>query len=158
MSSQEQSRPAVSDVSQPVIKTDVTVEGVTGGPALSHKPLVVGLAAFALGLGAVIFFGIRARGQAEPQLKAATDQTATPLVEVTHPKEGAPEEIVLRGTTQAFTDTPIYARTNGYLKRWYLDIGAHVKKKATCSPRLKHRNSTNNCSRRGRILKPRRPT
>ena len=31
------------------------------------------------------------------------------------------------GNTQAFNDTPIYARTNGYLKRWYVDIGAHVK-------------------------------
>ena len=37
------------------------------------------------------------------------------------------QEIVLPGNTQAFNDTPIYARTNGYLKHWYVDIGAHVK-------------------------------
>jgi RND family efflux transporter MFP subunit len=37
------------------------------------------------------------------------------------------DEIVLPGNTQAYTDTPIYARTSGYLKRWYFDIGAHVK-------------------------------
>src|SRR6185295_12478465 len=42
---------------------------------------------------------------------------------------GAPtREILLPGTTQAFTDAPIYARTSGYLERWYFDIGALVKK------------------------------
>jgi len=34
---------------------------------------------------------------------------------------------VLPGSAQAFTDTPIYARTSGYLKKWYFDIGARVK-------------------------------
>ena len=37
-------------------------------------------------------------------------------------------ELALPGNTQAFTDTPIYSRTNGYLKNWYFDIGAHVRK------------------------------
>jgi RND family efflux transporter MFP subunit len=40
---------------------------------------------------------------------------------------GLSQEIVLPGNTQAFNDTPIYARTNGYLKHWYVDIGTHVK-------------------------------
>ena len=40
---------------------------------------------------------------------------------------GLSQEIVLPGNTQAFNDTPIYARTSGYLKHWYVDIGAHVK-------------------------------
>jgi RND family efflux transporter MFP subunit len=45
------------------------------------------------------------------------------------PRQGAPtNEIVLPGVTQAFIDAPIYARTNGYLKHWYFDIGARVKK------------------------------
>ena len=35
---------------------------------------------------------------------------------------------MLPGNTQAFTDAPIYSRTNGYLKRWYVDIGSRVKK------------------------------
>lgn len=80
-------------------------------------------------LAAVIIFGIRSRVEAEANLKTTTEESATPLVHVIHPKEGAPaEEIVLPGTTEAFTDTPIYARTNGYLKSWYFDIGARVKK------------------------------
>jgi multidrug efflux pump subunit AcrA (membrane-fusion protein) len=49
-------------------------------------------------------------------------------VNVILPTSGAvSQEIVLPGNTQAFNDTPIYARTNGYLNRWYVDIGAHVK-------------------------------
>jgi RND family efflux transporter MFP subunit len=47
---------------------------------------------------------------------------------VVHPKLGAPtEELVLPGNMEPFTDAPIYARTNGYVRRWYVDIGAHVK-------------------------------
>ena len=37
------------------------------------------------------------------------------------------QEFVLPGNMQAYTDSPIYARTNGYLKKWYFDIGARVK-------------------------------
>ena len=37
-------------------------------------------------------------------------------------------DLALPGNVQAFTDTPIYSRTNGYLKKWYFDIGAHVRK------------------------------
>jgi RND family efflux transporter MFP subunit len=47
------------------------------------------------------------------------------------PKAGAPvNTFVLPGNVTAFTDAPLYARTNGYLTRWYYDIGAHVKKGA----------------------------
>lgn len=127
MSLQEKPKPTVTVANPPEIQTQTTVEAATEGP--SRKPLLVGLVVSLLCLAAVIAFGIWARVQAESKLDAATDKAATPLVEVTHPKEGAPtEEIVLPGTTQAFTDTPIYARTNGYLKRWYFDIGARVKK------------------------------
>ena len=56
------------------------------------------------------------------------ERLAVPTVAVIRPKLGAPQsEIVLPGNIQAFTDSPIYARTNGYLKKWYVDIGARVK-------------------------------
>jgi RND family efflux transporter MFP subunit len=90
--------------------------------------LFVGLAAGALVLCVVIFWGIRDRAQAENALGARTERAAIPTVTVIQPNSGGlPLEIVLPGNTQAFNDTPIYARTNGYLKRWYVDIGAHVK-------------------------------
>ena len=87
--------------------------------------LVVAVAALAL----LLYSGIYSRVTAESRLKQRTEDAAIPTVEVVFPKEGAPtQEIVLPGTTQAFTDAPIYARTNGYLRHWYFDIGARVKK------------------------------
>jgi RND family efflux transporter MFP subunit len=84
--------------------------------------------ATAAGLGVIIHSGITSRAAAESRLVSATDEAAIPAVNVVHPVAGAPiQEIVLPGNTQAFTDTPIYARTSGYLKKWYFDIGARVK-------------------------------
>ena len=80
-------------------------------------------------LGYEIRHGILVRAAASEELARATDQAATPVVSVVHPRAAAPmQEIVLPGNTQAFTDSPIYARTNGYLAHWYFDIGARVKK------------------------------
>lgn len=79
-------------------------------------------------LGSAIYFGIRSRVADAKTLAHATEQSAIPIVNVVHPKRGAPStEIVLPGGAQAFVDAPIYARTNGYLKRWYFDIGARVR-------------------------------
>jgi len=88
--------------------------------------LGVGVLAGALGLG--IVWGIRARSAADTTLRQTTAEAAVSLVRVVSPKPGAPtQEILLPGTTQAFTDAPIFARTSGYVKGWYFDIGAHVK-------------------------------
>jgi RND family efflux transporter MFP subunit len=58
-----------------------------------------------------------------------TAQAALPAVSVVSPQRTAPaDEIILPGNVQPFITSPIYARTNGYLKKWYFDIGAHVKK------------------------------
>jgi RND family efflux transporter MFP subunit len=76
----------------------------------------------------LLYSGIHSRVAAESQLRKRTEEAAVSTVAVVSPREGAPtQEIVLPGSTQAFTDAPIYARTSGYLKRWYFDIGAHVK-------------------------------
>jgi RND family efflux transporter MFP subunit len=62
-------------------------------------------------------------------VRAETTQMSLPSVSVATPERSAPlREIVLPGNVQPFTSAPIYARTNGYLKTWYADIGAHVKK------------------------------
>jgi RND family efflux transporter MFP subunit len=83
------------------------------------------LAALAL----LLYSGIHSRAGAESRLKQRTEEAAVPTVDVVYPREGAPtQEIVLPGNTQAFSDAPIYARTSGYLNRWYFDIGAHVQK------------------------------
>ena len=89
---------------------------------------LLGIAVLAGALGLGIFWGLRARSAANTTLRQTTAEAAVSLVRVVSPKPGAPtQEIRLPGTTQAFTDAPIFARTNGYVKGWYFDIGAHVK-------------------------------
>jgi len=76
----------------------------------------------------LVVFGILPRIQARTALRQETMRMAVPTVAVVQPKRSAPaQEIVLPANVQAFADAPIYARTNGYLKRWYVDIGSRVK-------------------------------
>src|SRR5580692_1262977 len=77
---------------------------------------------------AVVISGILPRVHARAALDKETAEMAIPTVSVIRPKLGAPaQEVVLPANVQAYIDSPIYARTNGYLKRWYTDIGARVK-------------------------------
>jgi RND family efflux transporter MFP subunit len=93
----------------------------------SSRWLLLGPAAAVLVLGIVIYSGIHERAHAESTLGVVTERAAVSTVNAVQPTSGAAsQEIVLPGTTQAFIDTPIFARTNGYLKKWYFDIGAHV--------------------------------
>jgi multidrug efflux system membrane fusion protein len=62
-------------------------------------------------------------------LAKETEERAVPNVVVIQPKTEPPQqELVLPSTLQAFTESPIYARTNGYLAHWYKDIGSKVQK------------------------------
>jgi RND family efflux transporter MFP subunit len=91
-------------------------------------PMLAGLGVAALVVGTIIYGGIHARAQAETDLGVRTERASVPTVNVIRPRSGAmSQEIVLPGNTQAYNDTPIYARTNGYLTHWYVDIGTHVK-------------------------------
>src|SRR5579864_8508001 len=95
----------------------------------SLRRLALGSAvSFAIFMALVIYYGIHSRVSAESSLQVTTEQASVSTVNVIHPQLGArAQEIVLPGNTQAFIDSPIYARTNGYLKRWYVDIGARVR-------------------------------
>jgi len=76
----------------------------------------------------IVVAGILPRIQARTALRRETAEMAIPAVVVVQPKRSAPaQEIVLPANVQAFADAPIYARTNGYLRRWYVDIGSRVK-------------------------------
>ena len=80
-------------------------------------------------VAAVVVFGILPRLRARQILRDETNRSAQPAVNIVHPQRGAPaEEVVLPGNIQAFMDAPIYARTNGYLRHWYFDLGARVHK------------------------------
>src|SRR6185437_13406594 len=81
-----------------------------------------------LALAAIVVAGIVPRLRARAALREQTYRLAVPVVNAIHPQRGAPQtEIVLPGDMQAFMDSPIYARTSGYLKKWYADIGTRVK-------------------------------
>ncbi len=80
-------------------------------------------------VAALVALGVIPRLRARQALREETTRSAEPTVSVVHPTLAAPaEEIVLPGNIQAFIDAPIYARTNGYLRHWYFDIGARVRK------------------------------
>jgi RND family efflux transporter MFP subunit len=78
--------------------------------------------------GFVVIRGIHSRINAAATIRGITLEQAIPSVSVIHPKRGElKEEISLPGNIQAFLDAPVYARTSGYLKKWYSDIGTRVK-------------------------------
>jgi RND family efflux transporter MFP subunit len=76
----------------------------------------------------ILVIGIRSRLRAEATLRTVTAQMAVPSVSVVQPKPAAPaQEIILPGNIQPLISSPVYARADGYIKKWYFDIGAHVK-------------------------------
>jgi RND family efflux transporter MFP subunit len=80
--------------------------------------ILVGLAAW----------GISMRSATTRQTQEVANQAAEVRVDVVTPEQGpASLQLDLPGQTQAYTQAPIYAQTNGYLKKWYFDIGARVK-------------------------------
>lgn len=104
--------------------------GAGGPPPSPGRKAARGLmvALIVLVAAVIVIWGISSRRKANAQLTQETDQLAVPTVAVTHPKRGAPQqEIVIPGNMQPYIDAPIFARTNGYLKKWYADIGANVK-------------------------------
>ena len=88
--------------------------------------LSVGIAFIAI--TALLISGIWSRVKARAELNTETAQAALTAVSVVSPRRTTPaDEIILPGNVQPYISSPIYARTNGYLKKWYFDIGAHVK-------------------------------
>ncbi len=98
------------------------------------SPLSTGKAVTFLLVGLVLavvlgVLGIVPRLRAQKHLQQQTTADAAPDVLVAKPTQGKPEDtLLLPGALQAYTDSPIYARTAGYLTHWYADIGTHVTK------------------------------
>jgi RND family efflux transporter MFP subunit len=103
--------------------------GNADAPKVSRGSLLTVLVIVALVTICVAIFGIVGRKHARAALADYTDATAAPPVSLAQPVfEKNASEIVLPGNMQAYTLAPIYARTTGYVKAWYHDIGSHVKK------------------------------
>lgn len=118
----QMSSPAATAAASPQEERAETRRGLSGRMWLL-------LAIIAIVLLVVIFFGIASRSAHESHLEHRTREASVLSVAVTHPVPSRlSPDIALPGNTQAFVDTPIYARTSGYLKRWFFDIGARVKR------------------------------
>jgi RND family efflux transporter MFP subunit len=81
------------------------------------------------GFAFLVYSGIQSRIDAEKGLEKRVSLSSAAVVNVVHSIRGSDDQAIeLPGNTQAFSEAPIYARTSGYLKQWYFDIGAHVKR------------------------------
>ncbi|MFZ0515462.1 MAG: efflux RND transporter periplasmic adaptor subunit [Acidobacteriaceae bacterium] len=97
-------------------------------PQATRRTVLILIVLFIVG-AVVAITGILPRMHARAALRKETDSMAVPDVAVVTPQMGEPmQEVLLPGTIQAYSDAPIYARTNGYVKAWYHDIGSHVQK------------------------------
>ena len=98
---------------------------------ISGRKAVVGIVIVLVAALALGGYGIASRKSANTVLAQRTTELAAPSVIALPPKQGAPvDSFVLPGNVTAYTDSPIYARTSGYLTKWYFDIGARVNKGA----------------------------
>jgi RND family efflux transporter MFP subunit len=82
-----------------------------------------------LAVAGILASGILRRVRARAAVTSETAAMAVPVVNVVTPQRTAPShEIVLPGNVEPYMTAPIYSRTSGYVKKWYVDIGARVKK------------------------------
>lgn len=95
-------------------------------PTSRGKILIGAVLLVLITAGAVTFFN---RSVESSALAKETEAVSVPTVAVVQPQtESGNDELVLPGNLQAFEESPIFARTNGYLLRWYKDIGSKVQK------------------------------
>src|SRR6266849_6261037 len=127
-------RPRRSPESRMVYKVEEMLEGkVQMEPERGGQSLAKGTRLYTLLIGGAIVlvvlgaFTLVQRHAQYQTLAKETETLAIPTVAVIHPTAEAPQEdLVLPGTLQAYMESPIYARTNGYLRKWYRDIGSRV--------------------------------
>jgi RND family efflux transporter MFP subunit len=114
----------------PVINHVTASESANAKTPVTRRQLSMVAAVLFVLMAFGVFQGIHSRVAAATNLDQVARASAVPVVEVVRPKSGANgQEIALPGNAQAFNDTPIYARTRGYVKDWYVDIGEHVKQR-----------------------------
>lgn len=97
------------------------------GPSTGRSVATIALVA-AVVFAIALYFGLRHQQAVREQLAVAVQDSARMPVSVIHPQPGAAQlSVTFPANLQGYIETPIYARTSGYIKRWQVDIGAHVK-------------------------------
>ncbi|HUB00059.1 MAG TPA: efflux RND transporter periplasmic adaptor subunit [Terracidiphilus sp.] len=121
----------MSDQSKPEAQRAEHHEQAPEQKPISPGAALAGAVVVFVAAGVLAAIGILGRMHANTVLADETEQLAPPTVSAAPPQPGAPvDSFVLPGNVTAYTDSPIYARTSGYLTRWYYDIGARVTKGA----------------------------
>jgi RND family efflux transporter MFP subunit len=111
------------------ITTPVAPEPPLKPKKRSAMVIIFAIAAVGVLSIALAVIGISTRNQWTAAVQLRTNQAARIMVEVVHPQRSSGMiHLQLPGQTMPFTDSPIVAQTSGYLKNWYFDIGARVKK------------------------------
>jgi len=110
----------------------VTTPVAPGSPPTPKKKVTKTIIGYLVVVGVLFVglavFGIYTRNQWTAEMQTRSDQAARVLVEVVHPQPSTGIiHLQLPGQAMPFTDSPIFAQTSGYLKKWYFDIGARVK-------------------------------
>jgi RND family efflux transporter MFP subunit len=130
MSSREQEMSGTSKGEAAVLKHETeNGDAKRDRPQASRGSVLTIVVIVLLVAAAIAIAGIVKRKHSSAELDKYTDGTAPPPVSLTQPvMQQTAREIVLPGNMQAFTLAPIYARTTGYVKAWYHDIGTYVHK------------------------------
>jgi membrane fusion protein, multidrug efflux system len=109
----------------PATETQSPANLRSSGPSQSARAAAIALLVLIVAGG----FSVARRFSEHRVLVQETEKLAVPAVAVVQPgAEPAQDELVLPAQLQAYVESSIYSRTNGYLLRWYKDIGSHVKK------------------------------
>jgi RND family efflux transporter MFP subunit len=102
--------------------------GPPDAPPLSGRVAAIMIVVLLVLAVLVAVGGILPRVRARTVLKNQTDALAAPTVIASPPQAGqVGQEVILPGNVYAYSDASLYARTDGYLSKWYFDIGAHVR-------------------------------
>jgi RND family efflux transporter MFP subunit len=113
--------------------SETTTTTVGPSPPSSPKKKSAKVIIFALAVAVALFvglaaFGIYTRNQWTAVVQKRTNKAARILVDTVHPQKSIGlMHLRLQGQAMPFSDSPIFAQTSGYLKKWYFDIGTKVK-------------------------------
>jgi RND family efflux transporter MFP subunit len=117
----------LSETKVQVVENAPRIQSALGRKHRVRRSLLAVVIVF-LAVAGIVAFGILRRVRARNTVSIETAAMAVPLVNVVSPQRTAPShELVLPGNVEPYMTAPIYSRTSGYVKKWYVDIGARVK-------------------------------
>src|SRR3977135_4178362 len=120
--------PMLSETKAQVVANEPPNQSAFSGKHRARRGWLAAVVVF-LAVAGILVSGILRRVRARATVTAETAAMAVPLVNVVSPQRTAPShDLVLPGNVEPYMTAPIFARTNGYVKKWYVDIGGRVKK------------------------------